>query len=498
MFYRKSLNPSAPKRTTIKIPALFGPDNQTADSRLPGDTARIAYNYNLSDGTLKTGLGMKRAVMYDVSSDMEEYQLPSRDAEIMQLFIYKRFDETTGLPDDRVITRDANGYFYDASLYKNAAATRIVAPRTMGYMDFLNYRFDGHDMLLLSLDSGLYMYDGSATTPTIISDAPLVKSICLHSGRIYASLKGDSTAVWFSDTFDPFNWNVSLDEGGYIEFADGGGYVRRVVQFNDSVYIFRDYSVERLIAYGEQREFSVSNVCVLPSKIIPDTVAHCGDFLTFMLRDGLYTFDGANMKKIFAYVTDMIDKDGGLMRACFHRNKYYLTAKADFQDGKDIMIETVTTTAYKNALFEFDLRRAVVNIMRGVCINDVAAVNVVTTDKVFVAARHMPDGIYKGYIFELNYGGNAYGVDMPMFWESAYNAAASPGVRKLLRSVSFLTKYNTRLVVNADGKKYRYEVKGRDAPSTVNVRKACKMFSIAFESEGEAEIKDVVLELDYV
>jgi hypothetical protein len=498
MFYRKSLKPPEPKRTVIKIPALLGPDNLTADSRLPENTARVAYNYNLSDGTLKTGLGMKRAVMYDASDGMAEYALPNRAAEIMQLFIYKRFDLVTGLPDDRVVTRDANGYFYEVKLYKNAAATRIVAPRTMEYMDFLNYRFEGQDTLLLSLDSGLYIYNGTSATPAIIGSAPLVKSICLHSGRIYASLKGDSAAGWFSDTFDPFNWNVSLDEGGYIEFADGGGYVRRVVQFNDSVYIFRDYSVERLIAYGEQREFSVSNVCVLASKIIPDTIVHCGDFLTFMLRDGLYTFDGANMKKIFARVTDMIDKDGGLMRACFHRNKYYLTAKANFGDGKSLMIETVTTAAYKNALFEFDFNKGAVNIMRGVCINDVAAVNVVTTDKVFVCARHMPDGVYRGYIFELNYSGDAYGTELPTFWESAYNASASPEEKKLLRKISFLTKYNTRLIVNADGKKYGYEVAGRDAPTTVNVRKACKMFSIAFAGEGKAEIKDAVLELDYI
>jgi hypothetical protein len=498
MFYRKNLNPPKPKRTTVKIPVLFGPDNRTADSRLPENVARVVYNYNLADGTLKTGLGMKRAVVYDASAALAEYTLPNRASEIMQLFIYKRFDPYTGLPDDRIITRDSSGYFYEVKLYRNVAATRIAAPRTMEYMDFLNYRIDGLDVLLLSLDSGLYLYDGSAPTPTMIGSAPRVKSVCLHSGRIYASLKGDSSAVWFSDAFDPFNWNVSLDEGGYIEFADGGGYVRRVVQFNDSVYIFRDYSIERLIAYGEQREFSVSNVCVLPSKIIPDTVAHCGDFLTFMLRDGLYTFDGTNMKKVFAHVTDMIDKDGGIMRACFHRNKYYLTAKADFGDDKSILIETVTTAVYKNALFEFDLKKAVVNIMRGVCINDVVAVNLITTDKVFVTARHMADGIYRGLVFELDYSGQAYGAVMPMFWESAYNASASPEARKLLRSVSFLSKYNTRLIVNADGKKYAYDVKGRGTPTTVNVKKACKMFSIAFESEEEAEIKDIVLELDYV
>jgi hypothetical protein len=110
----------------------------------------------------------------------------------------------------------------------------------------------------------------------------------------------------------------------------------------------------------------------------------------------------------------------------------------------------------------------------------------------------MPDGIYRGYIFELDYGGKTSGVVMPMFWESAYNASASPDGKKLLRKISFLTKYDTRLIVNADGKKYEYNVKGRDAPSAVSVKKTCKMFSIAFAGEENAEIKDIVLELDYV
>jgi hypothetical protein len=497
MFYRKSLNTPAARRAMIKIPLLSGPDNATADSRLLKNVGRVVYNYRITDGTLKTGLGIKPAVMYDAWNGGEEYTLPGGDFEILQLFVYRRFDPVSGMPDDRIVKRDADGYFYEMKLYQNTPPSRIFVPRTLEDADALNYRFNGQDVLLLPLDSGLYVYDGVNPVPSIAGTAPPVKSICLHSGRIYASLRGDNSAVWFSDIFNPYNWNVSLDEGGFIDFSDAGGYVRRVVQFNDGVYIFRDYSVERLIAYGEQREFSVNKVCVLPSKILPGTVAHCGDFLTFMLRDGLYTFDGANMKKIFAGVTDMIDKDCTPPRACFRRNKYYLTAKADFRDGKNILSETLSASD-KNALFEFDLEKAAVNIMRGVCVNDVAAVNAAAADKVFAAAKNAPGGEYEGKVFETDYGGNAGGVGLPMFWESAYNASSSPDAKKLLRKISFLSKYDAALTVNADGKKYSYAVKGSETPSTVNVKKMCKMFSIAFESGGEAEIKDIVLEFDYV
>lgn len=495
MFYGKKTTPPNVKTETIKIPLFSGPDNRAVDSGMPLSTARTVYNYKISKGALETGIGLKKAFMMDNAG--APFELPVLTGEIEQLFVYKRFDGAAGKLDDRLVLRDSNGYFYETGLYQSGTYNRVSVPRTFENVDAVSYRYNGNDVLILSVPSGLFVYNGT-DNPALVGAAPPVKTICSHGGRLYASLRGDNTAVWFSETFNPVNWNVSSSDAGYIDFADDGGYVRNVLQFDESVYIFRDFSIERLIMPDDGKEPSLSKVCALGAKIISDTILQCGDIIAFMLRDGLYTFDGKTLKNVFANVTDIIDKESGL-RACFNRSKYYLAAKADFCGVQSAPDGNADAGAeLKNALFEFGLKDGTVNILRGAYVNDLCAVKTVTAEKVFAALKPVSDESYGGTVFETDYEARILNVALPMFWESAYNAHGAPGKRKLLRKISFLTGFDTRLTVQADGEASVYDVKGSRQPVSVTLNKRCVMFSIAFSGTGGAEIKDAVLELDYI
>ncbi|MDR1939383.1 MAG: hypothetical protein LBQ40_01125 [Clostridiales bacterium] len=489
MFYRKNL-PALPSKTSrIKIPVFFGPDSKTNESVLPMNTATTAYNFRLTDGALSTGIGLRRAKM-PRKSDGVEFELPQLTKDAARIFIYRRYDANADAPDDRIIAVDRDGYFYAAKLTQETAFSRLTMPKTYEPCDAVNYRYNGVDVILISVALGLYIYDGTGQ-PYLVQHAPKIKSMCVHSERIYASVRGDNTSVWFSDTFDPTNWNVSLDDGGFIDFADEGGYVRKVVQFNDSVYIFRDYSVERLIAYGEQQEFSVSKICTLGSKIIPQTIIQGGDYIIFMLRDGLYIFDGFGAKKVFERVTGIIDTSSDL-KACFDKNKYYLAARAGFGDGKTLLSENAEPNA-KNALFEFDIKNATVNILRGANILDVASVKTVSAEKIVCGLSSAADAALRGTVFELDYSGKIGTTPLPMLWSSAYNALGSPDRKKLIRKAAFMSKYDCVLRVNADGREFEYAVKGGDKPVSIAVMKPCSQFSAAFLAEGDAEIRDAVI-----
>lgn len=129
-------------------------------------------------------------------------------------------------------------------------------------------------------------------------------SMCVHAERIFATVSGEQNKVWFSADFNPENWKVSGDGAGYIDFDDEGGKVIKVVKFLNYVYIFRDFGVERLTAFGAQTDFSVSKIYTASARIYPDTIVPLGDSIVFLTEEGLKCLDGYNVQNIFADLSD--------------------------------------------------------------------------------------------------------------------------------------------------------------------------------------------------
>lgn len=67
---------------------------------------------------------------------------------------------------------------------------------------------------------------------------------------------------------------------------DERGALNRVISYLNYVYVFRDYGISRITAFGAQTDFSVSNLFVSSGKIYPRSVALCGDSVIFLRRTG--------------------------------------------------------------------------------------------------------------------------------------------------------------------------------------------------------------------
>ena len=116
------------------------------------------------------------------------------------------------------------------------------------------YNFNGTDVIIFSKSGGgICIYDG--VTATVVNDAPIITSMCVHNERLFVTTGGVDNALWFSDDFDPTNWNVSLTEAGFIDMNDFRGDMKRVVSFGDYLYVFRTFGITRITAYSDQRLF---------------------------------------------------------------------------------------------------------------------------------------------------------------------------------------------------------------------------------------------------
>ncbi|MDE5602165.1 MAG: hypothetical protein K2J16_06680 [Clostridia bacterium] len=257
-----------------------------------------AYNFAFEKGVLTGGIGIDPAFGNYISPPTRKHIYPEMPSgkKIKDVFLYRRVKQD-GAHDDRLIAQLTDGQFYYTSMYTldtwHAIDTFIISADVTA----VNYNFKGKDMMLFATGRNLLLILDD-TTPYVITNTPEFTSLAVHNERIYAGVNGTNNQVWFSDDFNPTNWNVSADEGGYINFSDECGEVLRVVSFLNYLYIFREYGIFRLTAYGDQNEFLLKKVFTDTGRIVKNSIEVCGDKIIFYAEDGLFAFDGYEVVRI--------------------------------------------------------------------------------------------------------------------------------------------------------------------------------------------------------
>lgn len=288
---------SIPSRTKKEI-RLFdfsrGMDGRSDERLSAWDTAASTFNLKLADGALKTGCGTDYAEF--IASDGSKYspRLPSGVTPV-RAYHYEYFDGTAAKRRDKLLVYCSDGYFYTYEIGTKTPFSKII------FMCFdkppigVLYRLNGEDVMLFANDDGITVYDGVGAT---LYEAPKMTSLCVHGERLFVTSGAEDTRLWFSQSFDPTNWYVSLTEAGFIDFLDGKGRLLKAIAFKDYVYVFRNYGITRLTAYGEQEDFYATGVQSDRARIYGDTVADCGKVVFYLTESGFYYFDGSNSGRI--------------------------------------------------------------------------------------------------------------------------------------------------------------------------------------------------------
>ena len=313
--------------------------------------AKLVYNFNLSDGVLKKGIGVSEDDRYDASSIAV--------VKAKGVYPYIRYNVDTSSYDEKVLIYCSNKYVYCVD-FSGGTYKKINGFVFSSVPNVISYNYLDKDVLLLSTEKeGLFMLDDF--TVTKIEGAPAFNSLCVHKERVFATSTGEGKSLWFSDDFDPTNWAISLDEAGFIEFADGYGKLLKVVSFMDFVYVFREYGISRVIADGEQEGFSVDTIYGKYGKIFGTSVTECGDFIVMITSNGFYSFNGLSATKImdeYDSILQGVDNEGA--KGVYDGRKLYFKVNVNI-DGE-----------VESALVTFDTRDKSSQLNRGLIINDLA------------------------------------------------------------------------------------------------------------------------------
>ncbi len=445
------------------------------DRRVDGDVggynkASFSFNFSCKDGTLKNGLGLK--------SLNSTHFAPV--GEIMEkIYFYKRNDYEKGVRDDRIIARSIKGDMFYCSL-SGGIFTKIDNLYFDNQPIGICYNYNGKDVIIFSAEGeGIKIYDGERVE--IVYDAPPVTSMCIHSERLFITSGGVDGALWFSDDFNPTNWNVSLSEAGFIDMSDDMGDMISVVEFAGSLYVFRSYGISRVTAYSDQTEFSVSNVSVSCGKILKNTIVVCGDYITFFATDGLYKFDGYSVTKISDPWFDLVETPEKLVKGVyFNGDVYYLLQLID-DDGES------HSAILKIGADVNDYYFIVIAVTSDVCVVKAEdEYRLLTVDMMnFRLAEIVPDSGWDG-------------SPIKMVWRSKESDFGIKSSQKTLNALSFFTKTDCELAISVDGYQYTYSVTANGKRTTIRPHLKGEKFAFEISLKGVcAEISGFEMEFLY-
>lgn len=451
---------------------------------LPINRSVLTYNYNFSNGALVTGLGIKtlKIPIGKKLTTTRDIIFPS-EYEFKASWIFRYTDRGNNIDrDDFMVLLNKDGQLYIMGLYE--VGTQLAEVGSVKFSDIptiLNYKLNGNYALLISSVDGFYYWCPLVSDEIIkVNNAPQINSICLHNERAFATVGGKKEEVWFSKELDPTNWNATLSDGGFISFVDDRGQCNKVVSFLDRVYVFRDYGINRIMGYGNQTEFDVSELYVSSGQIHANTVCVCGDRIIMLTDNGLYQFDGTSTTKLNVYVNEFLSKASNKNAiATYFNGKYYLACNIPFGDTKLIGSEQTRTDFFaNNVLIELDINTNAINILRGV---EITNLNVISDDVISkLAVCVLDNGVYK--LGEITNCGTVFNNSTIKYWKSPLSNFGYPEKNKFIKDIYITSKHPLTLTVRSE--KLSVKITKRPVNNLIHLspKISGKMLAIDFET----------------
>ena len=429
----KKLNLPSVSKKKVYLNSFLTKGNFASDESISDfSDVSLSFNFDVGDGTLKSGIGVDEYKPYGNSLSLGEGVYP------VKIYYYKRFDNNLKENQDRLIVYASDNRLYYTVLNKSDKFYLISGSVFNSAPICINYNFSGEDVLIMSFkNEGLYILNG--TSLKIVETAPKITSMCIHSERLFATTEEDGTALWFSDDFNPTNWSLSLDEAGYIELPDERGKLLKVVSFLDYVYVFRSYGISRIYAFGDQTEFSVDNLYNNLGKVYANTVTECGGYIIFLTSSGLYRFNGIDAVKILPFYDKFLGGvDNENAKGVFYNGKLYLNLNMKF-----------TKNNTENVVLVYDIESKVPYIAKGLKLDDIELVS---------GEDYKVYALSCGLICAINNSGKRFFKPLKKVWQSGKTDFNIDTENKYLDKIKLNTNCDLILYVICDNNVYIYNV----------------------------------------
>lgn len=500
MIYEKDLETKKCTYKRIVIDDFSGGnDNTTNPEMLKYKKAVSLYNFMVKNGRLELGYGVQ-TVKLPASITASNCTLNptfNNEYDYQGIWLYKYYDKTAQKDSYDLIIYASNGQMYWLGVFDNNPNVFELYDITLtSKPNVINYRMYDRDYLLICNETeGMISWDG-VSIPKTVASAPNIRSVCRHGSRLFA-LTSDRYYIRYSSEIDPTNWLVTeTDESsGYIRLSDQMGGMNKIVSFLGYLYVFRDNGITKIKFFEEDNTYEVSQVFFAGSRIYPDSIAIAEDEIYFTTRDGVYSFDGMDAKKInlnldSLYVNQTFENSVGV----FHKGTYFLACYLYYNDNASVGDDKgafSTYTVVNNVLIGLDTKTKKFDLMRGIDVVSMLPIDVGRISKLLLLLRGPNDN----KIFELTHDAQYNGA-LSKQWKTDFYSLGDPQKRKILKSYTIYTKYEVEIeVFSSNGSAYSY-VYGKDYPQTFKCNLLGDSFSVRVRSlDTNADVRLVALEV---
>ena len=491
MFKKKLLLKKSKNYTLTYSSFSSGMNDSVDDNVLPLRYAKKVYNYSIKKGSLQCGLGIERLKLPKYFENFQDFREVSDFTQgIKNLWHYQFWDETNQRMNHNIIFHGEDGALYILNSVVPITAYFQMFPEQQysfsGEIYGMDYRLNGEDVMFFTIPSQQKMIVcQDDLINTIYDEAPKLLSICKHYERLFAILEGDRKTLMFSANLDPTNWNAELDEGGFIQMYDERGKLLKLISFNDYVYVFREFGITKISAYGDQEEFSVSHLAISSTKIFPNSITCCGDQVIFLTEDGLYVFNGYTTSKLTLNIEELFkNQNNENCCALFQNNKYYLACRLNFDDNNQVGCESYEGGYVNNALLEYDLATGELNIMRGVDIKKMCVMYDFCYNKIVCCFN----GEHKNSFGEITNTGKYFDKVLQKAWVSPYSNMGYPNKIKVVKEIIIKTLGNIKVKIKTDKQEKTYEIKGNPVTQRIKTNVRGELVQISFISDEDCQI----------
>lgn len=418
-----------------------------------GSETLNCYNFKIKDNALGTGYGFSGVVL-----PVDENQSMVRDVFVgsdvkCDLWHYHAYNLATGKREDRVMWSSEDGGlgYFDVMGYSQVSTK--LETNFQELPTGINYVLDGQDCMLFST-SGSLMKFAVGENASQATALPKLVDLCFAYEKLWGIASGKQNKILYSDNVDITTWAESERS---IILNDDQGACNKLVFYEDDLYVFRDFGITKISEYGTSRQYEVFSKYSTKSQIYAKTVVRCGEKILFLTKDGICSFNGQNVDRIFVDF-DLVSGINNKNAVGAFDGKCYILACKILPSESAVGCEEYEGGYKNNALIFFNLETKEIDVMRGVDIRSIVYVACYGFTGLFATFY----GEHSTKIGLLNQSGDLFGLQLPKVWESRALTFNSVGKTKNIRNVYILAYTDCILSVETDKEKQGFVVVGDD------------------------------------
>lgn len=271
------------------------------------------YNINTNNGCIQSEINLNNIISELFNDDIAN-NIKSNNLEVLSTFVkiipYEYFNENSLKTEVRLF-----GITNNYKLYELNKDTCIFEEK---------YLFEHIPKDILS-ENILYIFDINNKCVIVenenilsIENIPYIETFSSDFNYLYFTTNKNPSKILITEKCHLKNISTNLNQYSFLQTTIEDGPIYKIVNIKDNIYIITQYSILRL----DNKNNILIKQNSLNLQIYKNSINQIDDYIIFYSTNGLYTFDGSDIKQIFP---NCLNVDKSAIFICFNHNLYILS-----------------------------------------------------------------------------------------------------------------------------------------------------------------------------